>query len=324
MCAALPLSESARVVALDILPLLLTHRDRERTRLATLLHVNHLHHDPHAIAAALCDLHLPFLTAPFGPYAIRPNADRSALELHWRCAVELTALDDASLTRLNRAFFAQEAPTPLASMQRVLPVFSQLAVPLEPSQVTRPAAVGESLSDSYAKWHAFHDDEEPPDHDLDALWCGRHQRVHKGRCPECSGQAVPSRRSPAPAPAVDNTDLESLLENVKALIDTPGCLDANSIARGDDIMLQCQRVLRRMPRFTALRAATGHLERRLKDDRRQTDVVRHLQARIEDIPDEEVSFEACFDTLRQAELHMPVQYAATFRQARHSASMGAN
>lgn len=334
MCASPSLCERARAVALDILPILLSLRHHERSRLATLLDACHHDHDAHALASALCDLHLPFLAAPFGDYTIPPDPDRSALELHWRCAVELTAFDDASLARLNHAFFAQDAPTPLVSMQRLLPVFSQLAVPRHTScSTTRSSsdALGEkTLSDSYAKWHAFQDDddeEEPPDHELDTLWCGRHQRLHKGQCPKCSGQAASSQRlAPAPSPplVVDTDDLDSLLEQAKTLVDTPGCLDAHAISRGDDILLRCQRVLRRMPRFITLREVTDRLERRLKDDRRQTDVVHHLQAKIEDIPDDEISFEVCFDALRKAESHMPAQYASTFRQARHAASMGAN
>mmetsp|Transcript_24530 Transcript_24530/g.79300 ORF Transcript_24530/g.79300 Transcript_24530/m.79300 type:complete len:97 (+) Transcript_24530:1535-1825(+) len=64
-----------------------------------------------------------------------------------------------------------------------------------------------------------------------------------------------------------------------------------------------------------LRRARIALENRVKDDRRQNDVIHSLKTHLDDIPDDDVSFGGCFHALQKASRFMPPEYADKFKEA---------
>lgn len=292
----------AEAAGLEVLPGLLRARPREKARLARLLGLE----AEDDVAAAVVKTHLPFVANPIGAYRPRSNLQRADFELHWRCAVELAALDEASLARLDRAFFGQTADEQLTSMLRVLPVFSQLAQPSEEE---------EKVTISYDKWRDVDDGD-----DLGELWCARHNRHHVApSCPRCEAEDS----NPVAATPEEVEDDEALLSEARALADRSGCLSADELGHGDGLVRSCRARARAQPDAAAsslLREAADGLDQRLTKDRRQTDVLAQLQAAIDEMPDDAVSVEACFQKMRRAEAHMPPEYAAVFRQTRETAA----
>lgn len=315
------LTETARLVADTFLRDFLLNSQRERRRLSNLLGG-----EDDDVASRLRDAHLPFVEHPFRGRP-RQNCTRAMLELHWRCAIELANFDDAALARLHNAFFShEELPgTTLEVMQRILPHYSQLAEFVEeseeepsPSSPTvdgngterqqQPPEKKESLAASYEKWSRFDD----ADDDLDELWCSRHNRHHRGECPKC----VQVNTQKTAIPSEENMDdIASLMREAEEAVSIPGCFDPEAFPQLDDLARRCRVARRRHPDDENLRKATEELEKRLDTDRRQLDVVKQLQTNIENMPDDQVSFDECFRRLRTAEAHMPSAYKASFAQA---------
>mmetsp|Transcript_24530 Transcript_24530/g.79295 ORF Transcript_24530/g.79295 Transcript_24530/m.79295 type:complete len:209 (+) Transcript_24530:154-780(+) len=90
-----------------------------------------------AVVGELLALHGPSLEGDAFPspgyaLAMPPKNRETAIELYWRAAVELASIPVAGLKRLDACFFRSKDDADAKTlMRRVLPVFAQVAKPLQ-------------------------------------------------------------------------------------------------------------------------------------------------------------------------------------------------
>jgi len=204
-----------------------------------------------------------------------------------------------------------------------------------------------SLNAAYAKWNNFteedsDDDEKPKDpfevaasklgQGLDGRYCSFHQRYYysQGDCPWCTGEkkfeppkkkktttkpkttTTTKRNGPAPA---TKENVAAARAAAAAAAKLPGT-DPRRVKLRDDMILEALRFEREAScDVTGLRTARKALEKRVKDDRQQNDVIESLKKHIDTFDDDDVSFHSCFQAFQRAAKFMPEDYVDTFKEA---------